>query len=207
MRFFSSILLLSTALSANALETVVNVYEGPTECESPVTAGQMVSMHYIGKIAESSAAGEKGSVFDSSRERGPFDFTIGVGQVIKGWDEGILGLCKGAKAILTIPPEEGYGENGAGGVIPGGATLEFDVEVLGNGEASGQEGQEMPQDLFGELDTNGDKFLDEEEVLVYFKKMGMDEIPAELWEHEDKDKDGKISWEEFSGPKGAAEEL
>eukprot|EP00957_Ditylum_brightwellii_P078770 5989411-Ditylum_brightwellii.AAC.1 len=89
-------------------------------------------MHYTGKIDESSETGEKGSVFDSSRDRGqPFEFQIGAGRVIAGWDQGLLGLCKGAKANLVIPPEFGYGEHGAGGVIPGGATLHFDVEVLG----------------------------------------------------------------------------
>jgi FKBP-type peptidyl-prolyl cis-trans isomerase len=88
-------------------------------------------MHYTGTIDESSETGEKGSKFDSSRDRGStFDFQIGVGQVIKGWDEGIVGLCVGAKAKLIIPPEMGYGAQGAGGVIPGGATLNFDVEVV-----------------------------------------------------------------------------
>ena len=207
MRFFSSLLVLSAALSANAIETVVNVYEGPTECDSPIAAGNQLSIHYVGKIAESSATGEKGSKFDSSRDRGdPFTFAIGMGQVIKGWDQGLLGLCKGAKATLTIPPEEGYGDSGAGGVIPGGATLEFDVEVVDISEES----EEMPgmnDDLFSEIDTNGDGFLDEAEILVYFKSMDMEEVPEELWEHEDKDGDRKISWEEFSGPKKAKEEL
>lgn len=88
-------------------------------------------MHYTGTIDQSSATGEKGSKFDSSRDRGQtFDVQIGAGQVIKGWDEGIVGLCKGAKANLVIPPEMGYGDQGAGGQIPGGATLHFDVEVV-----------------------------------------------------------------------------
>jgi len=67
--------------------------------------------HYTGTIDQSSATGEKGSKFDSSRDRGAtFDVQIGIGQVIKGWDEGIVGLCKGAKANLIIPPEMGYGD-------------------------------------------------------------------------------------------------
>merc|ERR1719247_1494826 len=88
-------------------------------------------MHYTGTIDQSSKTGEKGKQFDSSRPRGQtFDFKLGAGQVIRGWDEGLLNLCKGAKATLVISPDFGYGARGAGGDIPGGATLNFDVEVV-----------------------------------------------------------------------------
>merc|ERR1712238_175608 len=114
-----------------------------------------------------SAAGEPGKQFDSSRNReGTFDFAIGTGQVIKGWDEGLVGLCKGAKATLVIPPEMGYGEAGAGGDIPGGATLNFDVEVVGISD-EGPEGMEEPN-LFEELDTDLDGKLSKPEVGAYF---------------------------------------
>ena len=73
-----------------------------------------------------------GTKFDSSRDRGtPFDFTLGAGQVIKGWDQGLLGACVGEVRKLQIPPSLGYGDAGAGGLIPGGATLIFDTEVMG----------------------------------------------------------------------------
>ncbi|MGB5944103.1 MAG: peptidylprolyl isomerase [Leeuwenhoekiella sp.] len=87
--------------------------------------GQMVSVHYKGQLTD-------GTVFDSSYKRNePIEFQVGVGQVIPGWDEGILLLNVGDKARMVIPSRLGYGERGAGGVIPGGATLIFDVELMG----------------------------------------------------------------------------
>ena len=94
------------------------------ECSRKSKAGDTLSMHYDGKLID-------GKEFDSSRKRGrPFKFTLGKGQVIKGWDQGLLDMCEGDKRTLTIPPHLGYGDRGAGGVIPGGATLVFDVELL-----------------------------------------------------------------------------
>ena len=95
------------------------------------TAGEDVSVHYTGWLFY---GGERGKKFDSSKDRGqPFQFALGGGQVIKGWDEGVQGMKVGGSRTLTIPPELGYGSRGAGGAIPANATLIFDVELLGVG--------------------------------------------------------------------------
>lgn len=89
-----------------------------------VKSGDTISVHYTGRLTD-------GTKFDSSVDRGmPFTFTIGAGQVIKGWDEGLLGMKVGEKRTLTIPADKGYGATGAGGVIPPNATLIFDTELV-----------------------------------------------------------------------------
>jgi peptidylprolyl isomerase len=121
--------------AALAQETAVTTPSGlkivdtkPGEGASPKT-GQTCVMHYTGWLYEN---GQKGAKFDSSLDRGdPFEFPIGTGRVIKGWDEGVASMKVGGKRTLIIPPELGYGARGAGGVIPPNATLIFDVELLG----------------------------------------------------------------------------
>lgn len=112
-----------TVKTASGLEYVDEVVG---DGASP-TSGKPVTVHYTGTFPD-------GRKFDSSRDRSkPFVFTIGKGQVIKGWDEGVMTMKVGGRRILTVPPQLGYGAAGAGGAIPPNATLLFDVELLGVG--------------------------------------------------------------------------
>lgn len=123
------VLVVGMVLSADAGQTFTSPSGVTVEILKPGTGplpnpGQNVEVHYIGTLAD-------GTKFDSSRDRGqPFVFTLGVGQVIKGWDEGVAMMKVGTRAKLTIPPQLGYGARGAGRAIPPNATLIFDVELL-----------------------------------------------------------------------------
>ncbi|KAL4084895.1 hypothetical protein QTP88_027766 [Uroleucon formosanum] len=176
-------------------------------CEPKSKINDMLTMHYTGKLLD-------GTKFDSSHDRDqPFTFQLGVGQVIKGWDLGLTKMCVGEKRRLTIPAGLAYGDRGAGNVIPGGATLVFDVELLNVGD------QAPTTNVFKEIDQDQDKQLSRDEVSEYLKKQmaaaegaeGGDDIKQmmsdheklveEIFQHEDKDKNGFISHDEFTGPK------
>ena len=96
-----------------------------------VTAGKIAVVQYTGWLYDASAMDNKGKQFDSSRSSGqPFRFPVGAGQVIKGWDQGVVGMKVGESRRLIIPPDLAYGDSGAGGVIPPGATLVFDIDLV-----------------------------------------------------------------------------
>ncbi|NP_001085559.1 FKBP prolyl isomerase 2 S homeolog precursor [Xenopus laevis] len=102
----------------------IGVKKRVENCPVKSRKGDTLHMHYTGKL-------EDGTEFDSSIPRNqPFTFTLGTGQVIKGWDQGLLGMCEGEKRKLVIPSELGYGDRGAPPKIPGGATLIFEVELM-----------------------------------------------------------------------------
>ena len=112
---------MTTSSGLQIIDSVVGTGESPK-------SGQTLAMHYTGWLYEN---GQKGKKFDSSVDRGqPFEFPIGMGRVIKGWDEGVASMKVGGKRTLIIPPDLGYGARGAGGVIPPNATLMFDVELI-----------------------------------------------------------------------------
>ena len=95
------------------------------------TKGQTVRVHYTGWLYDSAAGDQRGRKFDSSKDGNePFEFRLGAGEVITGWDEGVAGMKVGGTRILTVPPAMGYGATGASGVIPPNATLVFEIELL-----------------------------------------------------------------------------
>ncbi|SPP75372.1 blast:Peptidyl-prolyl cis-trans isomerase FKBP14 [Drosophila guanche] len=224
-----SCLLLASSSLVRAEDLKVEVVSVPEGCEQKSKSGDSLTMHYTGTLQ---ADGKK---FDSSFDRDqPFTFQLGAGQVIKGWDQGLLNMCvgkcanrnilqrelmhnylhkfEGEKRKLTIPPQLGYGDQGAGNVIPPKATLLFDVELINIGNAP------PTTNVFKEIDENADKQLSREEVSEYLKKQMTavegqdsselknmlaenDKLVEEIFQHEDKDKNGYISHDEFSGPK------
>jgi FKBP-type peptidyl-prolyl cis-trans isomerase FkpA len=115
----------------NAMVTELRKTDVKTGTGAEAVPGKAVIVHYTGWLYDPSAAGGKGAKFDSSLDRKvPFGFVLGAGRVIKGWDEGVAGMKVGGQRTLIVPPHQGYGERGAGGVIPPNATLLFDVELL-----------------------------------------------------------------------------
>ena len=113
-------------------EFVIRTMQAGDAAAGTAEPGQLVSVHYTGWLYDPEAANERGTQFDSSVGRGaPFQFPLGAGRVIRGWDQGVAGMTIGEKRELIIPALWAYGERGAGGVIPPGATLLFEVELLG----------------------------------------------------------------------------
>lgn len=180
----------------------VEVLKSVEKCDRRSKKGDLLSVHYKGTLLD-------GKEFDSSHGRGePFRFQIGVGQVVKGWEEGLLDMCVGEQRKLTVPPELGYGDNGAGDKIPPKSTLVFETELVK------VEDGPPPVNVFKQIDADKNEQLTREEILKYLKEQlpaaqaaGLKDLPdtdkmvEEIFQHEDRDHDGVISKEEFSGPK------
>jgi peptidylprolyl isomerase len=127
--------MLSVAAALPMLPTNLTIIERTVGTGATAVAGVPVSVHYTGWLYDAKAPnGKSSNKFDSSVDRGePIKFPLGAGRVIKGWDQGLVGMKVGGKRTLIIPPDFGYGARGAGGVIPPNATLIFDVELMGAG--------------------------------------------------------------------------
>ena len=120
-----------TISKIGAKVTELQIIEQKQGTGTEAVSGKAVVVHYTGWLYDPTTADGHGTKFDSSLDRNvPFGFILGAGKVIKGWDEGVAGMKVGGKRTLVIPPHKGYGERGAGGVIPPNATLLFDVELL-----------------------------------------------------------------------------
>ena len=112
--------------------TTLGITELAAGSGAEATPGAKVTVHYTGWLYDPKAADKHGKKFDSSKDHGEaFEFKLGAGHVIRGWDQGVAGMKVGGKRTLVIPSELGYGSRGAGGAIPPNATLVFDVELLG----------------------------------------------------------------------------
>jgi len=188
----------------------IDVVKEATSCERKAKNGDVITMHYSGKLTN-------GKEFDSSYSRKqPFNFKLGAGQVIPGWEKGVPGMCIGEQRKLTVPPALAYGDQGFGDIIPAKSTLVFDIELMdlkdddGTGEAASFQGGEHEHehpDSFEAIDTNGDKQITSEEMTNYIKKFNeegteekfenIDTIVGEIFQEDDKNKDGVISYEEY----------
>lgn len=184
--------------------------EPPADCSRKAKNDDIIYMHYIGKLAN-------GKQFDSSYShtpKEPFEFKLGAGHVIGGWEQGVVGMCVGEKRKLTIPPSLGYGEEGYGDLIPAKSTLIFEIELMEIKDDDGTYDQGLdyhdehsharPHD-FEHIDLNNDKQISKEELISFIEKLNsegkekiedvaktVDEI---ILEH-DINKDGMISYEE-----------
>merc|ERR1711977_123350 len=189
----------------------VEVLYVPKNCKRKSAKGDLLVVHYTGWLAKS---GKKfDTTVDVRRRYAPFEFVVGTGYVIKGWDIGLMDMCPGEKRRLTVPSSLGYGKKGLRGVIPANSTLIFLIDLIDIRHAAPNY---APMDLFTSLDKNNDKILSRDEVSHYvdyqhrmYKKKNAPKMTPEehekmideIMQKEDKNGDGVIQHSEFSGPK------
>jgi len=206
---FLAVLAAIASLTFASSDVKVIVYDGPTKCtnikgdEKPtkVEPDYIASFHFTVTIDESSSGAQDtiGKKIESSRDKGVApSFPVGQGKVIAGLDQGLIGLCKGSSAYIIVPPHLGYGRMGKPeqGVMSD-TTLRYDVEIV-------HIQPPVPND-FVKIDSNKDWKISKGEAKRYFEGLGQAINLDSLWKEEDKDGDGYIQWEEFSGPKGNEE--
>jgi len=193
------------------IETLVK----PDVCEKSAQVGNTISMRYKGNLYDVTTK-TVGKEFDSNYgQPGTFDFKLGAGEVIQGWEQGIPGMCVGERRRLTIPPELAYGDRGFSDLIPPKSTLLFEIELVdvkeggvehGHGHDDGSHDHEA--DSFAAIDTNNDKQITSEEMASYIKRFNdesgeaekldnIDTIVGEIFQEDDKNKDGVISFDEY----------
>eukprot|EP00929_Paragymnodinium_shiwhaense_P096769 TRINITY_DN58457_c0_g1_i1.p1 TRINITY_DN58457_c0_g1~~TRINITY_DN58457_c0_g1_i1.p1 ORF type:complete len:239 (+),score=29.66 TRINITY_DN58457_c0_g1_i1:81-797(+) len=179
---------------------ITSLYEPPgcRDQRSP-QVNEKVHIHYTGSIHGTSAAGEPGAVFLFTVEWKPLRFRLGRRDVVPGLEMGIRGMCIGERRSIVVPPSLGFGEHGWGRGIPGNATLQFDIELRGIEEDVAHTHGE-PETIFNGMDSNENDGLTIDEMQHWFEQRGR-RLPATWFDQEDKNGDGIVTWEEFSGQK------
>ncbi|XP_071952949.1 uncharacterized protein [Antedon mediterranea] len=181
-------------------ELKIEVTFKPDDCKKTASHGDMVLIHYTGRL-------EDGTVFETSRvneDSEPIEFPLGLQEVVKGWDYGMVDMCTGEKRRLTVPSSLAYGEQGKDGKVAPGATVIFDVEMI---EFKPNWRHGMPN-TFRMIDANNDKVISFKEMSAFIMSEGIftdeelnQKMTKEALERDDRDGNGEVSWEEFSGPK------
>lgn len=182
----------------------IEVLNQATDCPRKSKDSDILVIHYEGFY-------DNGTKFDSSRDRPgavPFQFQLGVGQVIQGWEKGLQEMCQGEKRKLFVPSKLAYGEHGSGPVIAPNSDLVFEVELIQVHDGP------KPPNVFKMIDIDNDDHLTKDEMSMYLARQAhaqgipvdlaakqQEKVLDNLFKFEDKNGDGKISHEEFSGPK------